>query len=93
MLCVRGNGGLLESLSRRHGWLCPMQRSIPAIGPSAETWPSQAPREHLARCWAACLVMKFGKTLAVRIKPALREHAIDYKALKRQIRHVVEELR
>ncbi|KAA0159829.1 hypothetical protein FNF28_05639 [Cafeteria roenbergensis] len=37
--------------------------------------------------------MKFGKTLAVRIKPALREHAIDYKALKRQIRHVVEELR
>ena len=49
--------------------------------------------QHLARCWAACLVMKFGKTLAVRIKPALREHAIDYKALKRQIRHVVEELR
>ena len=37
--------------------------------------------------------MKFGKTLAVRIKPALREQCIDYKMLKGMLRALAEELR
>jgi len=37
--------------------------------------------------------MKFGKTLAVRLKPALREHCINYKMLKGMLRAAAEELR